>query len=359
MFKEKSLMSDKTLVALYDDASDARTVVSELSAADIDKGRSQVIDGDSLYGSSTSAAGLTGTSPGTNAGIGSDSGTGDILNRLTRAGVPDTDAHIYAEGVRRGGTLVIARVDDSDVDRGLDIMSRYRPVDIEQRGSSWRSAGWTSFDASAARYTTDEINEERTRYGRTQSDRDTGLGTAAAAMRDVGETNRTTRTGSDTEEVIPVTEEQLHVGKRAVERGGVRVHTRIVETPVEEQVRLRDETVQVERRVVDRPVSDVGNAFQERSIEVRETDEEAVVAKTARVTEEVVVRKDVEERAQTVSDTVRRTEVEVEDNRSGKRVERATDIDRTSDIDRASDINRTSDVDRASDIDRTDPNRKI
>jgi uncharacterized protein (TIGR02271 family) len=166
-------------------------------------------------------------------------------------------------------------------------------------------------------------------------------------MRDVNATDRTTRAGSDTEQVIPVTEEQLHVGKRAVERGGVRVHTRIVETPVEEQVRLRDETVQVERRVVDRPAGDVGNAFQERTIEVRETDEEAVVAKTARVTEEVVVRKDVEERAQTVSDTVRRTEVEVEDNRSGNRIERATDVDRTTDID------------RTTDVDRTDPNRKV
>jgi hypothetical protein len=175
MFEEKSLMSDKTLVALYDDAADARSVVSELSSADIAKGRTEVIDGDSLYGTggsgltsgltsagtpgTTSAAGLTGTSPGTNAGIGSDSGSSDILHRLTRAGVPDSDAHIYAEGVRRGGTLVIARVDDNDVDRGLDIMSRYRPVDIEQRGSSWRSSGWTSFDSSAARYTTDFFRE--------------------------------------------------------------------------------------------------------------------------------------------------------------------------------------------------------
>jgi len=59
MFEEKSLMSDKTLVALYDDAADARNVVSELSAADIDKGRSKVNDGDSLYGSSGLTSGLT------------------------------------------------------------------------------------------------------------------------------------------------------------------------------------------------------------------------------------------------------------------------------------------------------------
>jgi uncharacterized protein (TIGR02271 family) len=84
---------------------------------------------------------------------------------------------------------------------------------------------------------------------------------------------------------------------------------------VQEQVALREERVNVERRPVDRPVAAGDDAFRERTVEATESAEEAVVAKEARVTEEVVVRKQSEERTQTVSDTVRRTEVEVEDER--------------------------------------------
>ena len=96
----------------------------------------------------------------------------------------------------------------------------------------------------------------------------------------------------------------------------MRVRSYVVETPVQEQVALRQEHVDVERRTVNRPVTEADEAlFRERTIEATETSEEAVVAKEARVKEELVVRKDAEERVQTVQDTVRRTEVEVEDDR--------------------------------------------
>jgi uncharacterized protein (TIGR02271 family) len=78
-------------------------------------------------------------------------------------------------------------------------------------------------------------------------------------------------------------------------------------------VRLRDEAVHVERRPVDRPATEADfAAAKERTVEVAETDEEPVVRKQARVVEEVVVSKDVEEHTETIRDTVRRTEVEVE-----------------------------------------------
>lgn len=86
----------------------------------------------------------------------------------------------------------------------------------------------------------------------------------------------------------------------------------MVETPVEEQVSLRDETIRVERRAVTGGSPVTSADFTERTVEMTETDEEAVVAKTARVTEEVVVSKDVTERVETVRDTVRRDEVEIE-----------------------------------------------
>ena len=118
------------------------------------------------------------------------------------------------------------------------------------------------------------------------------------------------------EEAIPIVEERLTVGKREVNRGRVRVRSYVVETPVQEQVALRQEHVEVERRTVNRPVTGADQAlFQERVIEATESAEEAVVVKETRVVEEVVVRKEAEERVQTVQDTVRRTEVEVEDDR--------------------------------------------
>ena len=93
---------------------------------------------------------------------------------------------------------------------------------------------------------------------------------------------------SGEEERIPVVEEQLDIQKRAVERGGVRVRTYVRETPVEEQVTLREEHVHVERRPADRAAEDLPpDAFQDRTIEVREKAEEVVILKTARVTEEV------------------------------------------------------------------------
>ena len=114
--------------------------------------------------------------------------------------------------------------------------------------------------------------------------------------------------------VIPIAAEELEVGKRTVDAGGVRVYRRIVEIPVEEQVSLREEHVSVERHAVDRPVTDADLALQgERTIELTETAEEAVVGKSARVVEEVLVGKEVSHHTETIHDTVRHTEVEVEE----------------------------------------------
>lgn len=129
-----------------------------------------------------------------------------------------------------------------------------------------------------------------------------------------GAIDRDRRVEAGREDVIPVIEERLRVGKREVAHGAVRVRSYVVETPVEEQVRLREESVRVERRPVDRPTSGLtDDAFRERTIDVRATGEEAFVSKEARVVEEVTVHKNVSERTETVRDTTRRTEVEVDD----------------------------------------------
>lgn len=118
---------------------------------------------------------------------------------------------------------------------------------------------------------------------------------------------------SDGELVLPVVEEEIRVGKREVDRVGLRVSTRVEERPVEESVRLREEHINVERRAVDRPVAAADSAaFREGAVEVHAQGQEAVVSKNARVVEEVVIAKTQSEREQTVRDTVKRTDVDVE-----------------------------------------------
>jgi len=122
-----------------------------------------------------------------------------------------------------------------------------------------------------------------------------------------------TREASENEVVLPIVEEQLRIGKRTVERGGVNVRTTSQEVPVQETVNLREENVTVDRRPVDRAVGNAPDAFREGTIEITETAEVPVVSKEARVVEEVVVGKEVTERQETVRDTVKRTEVEVDE----------------------------------------------
>ena len=115
----------------------------------------------------------------------------------------------------------------------------------------------------------------------------------------------------DGEEVVPLAEEQLNVGKRLVNRGTTRVRRFVVETPVEEAVTLHSENVSVERRPAAASTKVTDADFTDRTIEVSETAEEAVVEKTARVREEVVINKAASDRVETVRDTVRREDVEV------------------------------------------------
>jgi uncharacterized protein (TIGR02271 family) len=124
------------------------------------------------------------------------------------------------------------------------------------------------------------------------------------------------------EEIIPLTEEELTVGKRLVNRGTTRIRRFVVETPVEEAVTLHSEHVAVERRPVTAGTTVSDADFTDRTIEVTETDEEVVVGKTARVKEEVVVNKAATDRVETVRDTVRREDVEI--TRDGRATETGT-----------------------------------
>ncbi len=112
---------------------------------------------------------------------------------------------------------------------------------------------------------------------------------------------------------INVIEEELHVGKRQVQTGGVRIYQRMVEKPVTETVSLQEEHVTVERHAVNRPISAADHSmFEGKSFEVTTTGEEAVVSKTARIVEEISIGKETSEHIERIQDTVRHTEVTVE-----------------------------------------------
>ena len=138
----------------------------------------------------------------------------------------------------------------------------------------------------------------------------TGYGTS-------GSSGYTGETQYNDDGTIKVIEEDIAVGKRAVEQGGVRVRSYVREEPVSAEVDLRAERVFVERRPVDRAVTSGDVNMTDQVLEARETVEEAVVSKEARVVEEIGLRKETEVQHQTIQDTVRKTEVEIEDTRTG------------------------------------------
>lgn len=267
-------------------------------------------------------AGILGT---TAAGAGLGAAAGGLVGALTNAGVPEEDANIYAEGIRRGGALLSVEADsEADADRVAGIMNQYNVVNIDRRGEEYRQAGWTRFDPNAEPY-------HLTTHATEGSDVTTQVSTtmqpatgevAQPAMTTVpsvpvasGRVETTTRSVEQGDRLaVPIIEEQLRVGKREVEAGGVRVYKRVVETPFSEQVTVRDEHVRVERRPVERPVTDADlQKLRQTPLEIRERDQQVVVEKQARIVEEVVVRKEAAEHIETIEDTVRRTNVDIQE----------------------------------------------
>jgi len=88
---------------------------------------------------------------------------GGIIGALTDSGVSEKDAHVYAEGVRRGGTLVTAKVSDELADQAKRILGQTNSVDLEERRSTYEAGGWTGFDPKADPYTDVEVERDRTR----------------------------------------------------------------------------------------------------------------------------------------------------------------------------------------------------
>ena len=230
--------------------------------------------------------------------------------------LPDEDTHLFAESLGRGHAILVTRAASGDHDRIMRVLSRFNPIDIEEHAQQWRTTGWSGVHPGKAAW---DVHRQNVASRSTAAT--TGAATAAptaatSAARTAPATSATAARGATEvqEEVIPVYEEELKVGKRVIEQGRVRVHAYTVEQPVQKDLTLRDERVEIEHRPISR-TSDL-RMPQEREIEIVERHEEPVVEKRVTGNEEIVVRKEVDQHTETVRDTVRRTEVEVEDDRA-------------------------------------------
>ena len=213
-----------------------------------------------------------------------------MTDYLERHGVPDTHSHYYAEGVRRGGHLVTVFTDDGHYAAAVELMRNHGAVDIAKRSHYYKQSGQDRHDPNAKPYGDEEVEAERQKHESHAYDESEG------------------------ERVLPEIEEKVHIGKEKVERGGVRIFARETEVPIEKNVTLRDETIHVERTNVDRAATAEDlKAFEEGEYTLTETDEEAVVSKEARVTGEVRVGKTAEDKTETVSETAKKREIEVEE----------------------------------------------
>lgn len=284
----------KTLVGLYDTLSDAEQVAQELIDYGYARGDIHISahNGDTRHGVATQVGEWI--SPGMD---------GQIMDRLTDFGVPRDEASAYAEGVRRGGTLIIVESSDARAEQGLDIMNRLQPIDIDERVAQWRQESPLSPRREANEAVLADVDADRV-YESSIEDRERLQ-------------PKRSQVESAEDVAIPVVQEELSVEKRQVVRGKVRIHTRVEERPVEETVRLREEHVTVERHPVNRPATEADlHAFREETIELTETAEVPVVNKQTRVVEEVVVGKEAQERVETIHETVRRKDVDIDQDHS-------------------------------------------
>lgn len=247
--------------------------------------------------------------------------------RLFGGDVQEHEAEVYGRSVEQGGYVLTLRAPDTEVDRAMKILDTHKSIDVSDRATSYgldpsksRSlagsvAGGIGGAAAAGAGTVGGVaGGLRDAVGRGA---DAIANTGRAAVNAVSgtaartaETGRGAATGED--EVLKLAEEQLTVGKRRVEAGTTRIRRFVTEKPVEEQVSLHEEHAEVSRRAVSDPsyLKDVD--WSDQTIEVKEMAEEAVVGKTTRLAEEVVIRKQGTDHVETVRDKVRRQEVEVE-----------------------------------------------
>jgi len=316
---------DNQIVALYDTMSEANKARDMLVHAGVSSESIQVMD--------KSADTMAG-------GVDYEAGNQGMWGAIKSLFVPDEEAHAYNHAISKGHAMVVVSpARSANRESIIHTLESTNPIDFDAKLEEWRQAGYDYQGASSqgtsggtSSSTVNRAASTPANYAVNQTTvtdnipASAGMASTAATMGasptsamagtpSIPAANtRTSTTAGDTD-TIKVMEERLRVGKREVAAGAVRVRSYVVERPVEEQVSLHEERVHVERHPVDRAVTaaDAAGAFQERTIEAQARSEEAVVQKDVRVVEEIGIKKDVSDRTETVHDTVRKTEVDVED----------------------------------------------
>jgi uncharacterized protein (TIGR02271 family) len=269
-----------TVVGYFDSASEAQQAVQQLLSSGFSRENVDSTSGNNYSGSTSENSSYTDND---------NDGRGSGIGRFFKSLFGDSDdADRYSNLAQRGGSIVTVYAQSSEeAERAADLLDDYGAVNVNERAAQngYNSGNERTTDLDQNRNLDQNVNRERL-------DQDVN---------------------NERSNTIPKIKEELEIGKKTVETGGVRVRSRIVETPVEERIRLREEHINVERNTVDRPVSENElNSFKEGEIELTERSEVPVVNKQARVVEEVKISKDITERNETINDTVRSTEIDID-----------------------------------------------
>lgn len=285
----------QTVIAVFDNTQEAERARGELVNAGFDADEI-TIQAQPASGAPSNATSSDATTHRTQ----DEGGIGGFFRRLFGFDEDDSDVSMYSEAVRRGNCIVSVHTnDDDEQNRAEAVLQSCGAIDIDERASQWRGEGWNPGGVTAAGGAAGMQGDLQRGLN---TKRETGHDRLGADHADRGDTQR-----------IPVIQEEMQVGKRQVQRGGVRVYSRVSERPVEESLQLREERAHVERHPVNRAATEADiAAMKDTSVEVRESAEEAVVSKQARVVEEVEVGKEVSQRTEKVRGTVKRTDVDVE-----------------------------------------------
>lgn len=290
-----------TLVAAFDSMTEAQSAKDALMGLNIDQSAIKLSSQDAaVAGPTTTAGAISDHSTDYHGTSHHGESFGEKISHFFGSLFGDDDqgkthqyASAYPEAYKRGATLLTVTVaTDEEVERVQDVLESSNAIDIDERSSTWTDGNVAS--AGVTHLAGDHQGA--------------GAHTAATTA---PLTSGPSATATDTT-VIPVIEEELKVGKRAGTTGKVSVVTHVIESPVQESVSLHEEHAKIDRNAVNRePTAADLAAFKDGSIEITETAEEAVVAKNARVVEEVRVGTEATDRIETIRDTVRRTDVDV------------------------------------------------
>ena len=242
-----------------------------------------------------------------------DESFGDSIGRFFRNLFDnDEEAERYASVGRRNSIVSVFTDSSDEAERAREILDDCGAVDVDEQ-SSQDTTAYGSYNQGSANQGTSIGDTDRNEFNTERNDLDLERRKLDTERTADYETRNSLSADGVTDQSLPIIEENINVGKREVERGGVRLRSRIIEKPIEENLRLREEHVRVDRVAVDRPATDSDfDTFREGEVEMTETSEVPNVKKEARVVEEVRLSKEVQEREETVRDTVRKTDVEVE-----------------------------------------------